>query len=61
MSTVVPQRRFLTVPETAAHLRVSAKTIYRLIERGQLPALRVGSQSRVDEAALEAWLEEIRS
>jgi IS30 family transposase len=33
------QRRFLTVPESAEQLRVSAKTIYRLVERGQLPAL----------------------
>jgi len=56
MATVAPQRHLLTVPETAARLRVSPQTIYRLVERRQLPAMRVGMQIRIDEAALEAWL-----
>jgi len=57
MATLVQQRTYLTVPETAARLRVSAKTIYRLIANGQLPVVRVGSQIRIDELALEEWLQ----
>jgi len=57
MATLVPHRRYLTVPETAAQLRVSPKTIYRLVDNAQLPALRVGSQIRIDIEQLEAWLQ----
>jgi excisionase family DNA binding protein len=56
MATLVPLRQFLTVPETAERLRVSPKTIYRLVWNGQLPALRIGSQIRIDERELEGWL-----
>jgi len=37
----LPQR-LLTTREVAAHLRVSAATIYRLVERGELRCVRVG-------------------
>jgi excisionase family DNA binding protein len=50
------QRILLTIPETAEQLRVSTQTIRRLIGSGSLPALRVGNQIRIDEAALEVWL-----
>jgi putative molybdopterin biosynthesis protein len=56
MATLVPLRHFLTVPETAERLRVSAKTVYRLVWSGQLPAHRIGSQIRIDERELESWL-----
>ena len=57
MATLVTQRRYLTVPETATQLRVSPKTIYRLVDNAQLPALRVGSQLRIDVEQLESWLQ----
>jgi excisionase family DNA binding protein len=37
----------LTVAETARLLRVSVVTVRRLARRGELPALRVGSQWRI--------------
>ena len=46
----------LTPNEAAAALRVSTKTVYRLIARGELPAARVGSQLRVERASLLAYL-----
>lgn len=42
----------LTVAECAALLRVDRKTVRRLIERGDLPALRVGRVLRIDPADL---------
>ena len=44
----------LTVAECAALLRVDHKTVRRLIERGALPALRVGRVLRIDPADLGA-------
>jgi excisionase family DNA binding protein len=48
--------RLLTAHEVADQLRVSTMTIYRLIRRGELPAVRVGRNYRVRESELEAYL-----
>lgn len=46
----------LTVEEAAALARVSAKTIYRAIWSGELKAGRAGSQWRLLESDVWAWL-----
>jgi excisionase family DNA binding protein len=45
----------LTVAEVAAMLRVSKMTIYRLIDSGDLVAIRVSRSWRVPEAAARAF------
>lgn len=47
----------LMVTEVAALLRVSNMTVYRLINAGDLPALRVGKNYRIREADLASFLE----
>lgn len=39
--------RFLTVAEMAQVLRTSPRELYRLIQRGDVPALRIGRQLRL--------------
>lgn len=48
--------KLLTVKETAALLRVTPHSVYRMARTGAIPSLRIGHQVRIDEAALEAWL-----
>ena len=50
--------RFMTVGEVAAILRVSTMTVYRLINAGQLPAVRIGRSFRVREEELDRYLDE---
>jgi excisionase family DNA binding protein len=57
MATAVLQRHLLTVTEVAQRLRVSSKTIYRLIANQELPVFYVGASIRIDEAVLEDWLQ----
>ncbi|MGH9091960.1 MAG: helix-turn-helix domain-containing protein [Acidimicrobiales bacterium] len=52
------QARFMTVGEVAAVLRVSTMTVYRLINAGQLPAVRIGRSFRVREEELDHYLAE---
>ncbi|HMC51456.1 MAG TPA: helix-turn-helix domain-containing protein [Acidimicrobiales bacterium] len=47
---------FLTVAEVAALLRVSNMTVYRLINAGQLPAVRVGKSYRIREDDVDKYL-----
>jgi excisionase family DNA binding protein len=49
--------RLLTVAEVATVMRVSRMTVYRLIRRGQLKAIRVGRNYRVKGDDLETYLE----
>ena len=50
--------RFMTVGEVAAALRVSSMTVYRLINAGDLPAVRIGRSFRVAAADLDRYLAE---
>lgn len=52
----------LKVQEVADELRVSSMTIYRLIQSGELPAIRIGARTfRIERFELEAYLEKNRS
>ena len=46
----------LTTSQVQDKLRVDRTTIYRMVEDGRLPAIRVGKQWRFQEDAIERWL-----
>ena len=54
--------KLLTVPEVAEAMKVSEKTVRRLIKRGDLPAYGLGArgQLRVEERELERYVESQR-
>jgi len=64
METKTPDvsvKSWLTVPETAAELGIPRTRCYDLIQRGELPAVRIGERSiRVNRAELERFLLENR-
>ena len=47
----------LTTKQVQAILHVDRTTIYRMVEGGQLPAIRVGKQWRFARADVEQWLQ----
>ena len=57
----VGQKSWLTVPEAAQELRIPRSRCYELIQRGELPAVRIGERSiRVHRLELEKFLLENR-
>ncbi|WP_342318940.1 helix-turn-helix domain-containing protein [Corynebacterium mayonis] len=50
--------KFLTVAEVAEIMRVSKMTVYRLVHSGELPAVRVGRSFRVNEKAVNDYLDD---
>lgn len=46
----------MTLEEIASYLRVTKKTIHRLLERRGIPATKVGRQWRFNKASIEVWL-----
>lgn len=47
---------FLTPVELLKRLRVNARTLYRLMGEGTLPAVRIGRQWRVRPSDFDLWL-----
>jgi excisionase family DNA binding protein len=57
----VGEKSWLTVPEAAQELRIPHSRCYELIQRGELPAVRIGERSiRVNRLELEKFLLENR-
>ncbi|HXX90510.1 MAG TPA: helix-turn-helix domain-containing protein [Acidimicrobiales bacterium] len=52
----ISSARYLTVREVASTLRVSNMTVYRLINAGELPAVRVGKSFRLREDDVNRYL-----
>jgi PTS system nitrogen regulatory IIA component len=51
----------LTIRQLAEYLMVSEKTVYRMLDRNELPAMRVGSQWRFRKQDIDTWLtDEVR-
>lgn len=71
MSRVVLQRAIhsvapvpdsiLTIKQLAEYLMVSEKTVYRMLDRNELPAIRLGAQWRFRQQDIDSWLnDEVR-
>lgn len=50
----------LTYREVAKTLRVSERTIWTLVKRGELPAVRFGHSVRIDPVDLRAFIEQAK-
>ena len=51
-------QHYLTVEDVAKRFEVNVTTVYRLVQRGKLPAFKVGHQWRFSESRLEEWVED---
>ena len=49
-------KRYLTVDQVAKRFGVNVTTVYRLVQRGRLPAFKIGNQWRFRESRLEEWV-----
>jgi excisionase family DNA binding protein len=56
------QQEWMKVPEAAAYFRIPRSRMYELIQRGELPAVRIGERSiRVNRREAERFLRENHS
>ena len=53
---MIHPRQYLTVDEVAKRFGVNTTTVYRLVQRGKLPAFKIGNQWRFSERRLEEWV-----
>ncbi len=58
MSNGPEQPKFFTLAEAAGILRVSKRTLIRMIQLKNIPALKVGGQWRIRESRFRKWVEQ---
>ena len=51
----------MTIKQVAAWLQVNRMTVYRLVKRGEIPALRIGRGWRFSLEKLNKWVGRTRS
>jgi len=50
----------LTLEELAKYLKISKPTLYKMVEKGKIPALKVANQWRFKKEDINRWLEKQR-
>ena len=50
--------RLLTLAEAASILKISKRTLHRMIQQKQIPAFKVGGQWRLLESRFQEWVQE---
>jgi excisionase family DNA binding protein len=48
--------RLLTLSEVATILKISKRTLHRMIQHRQIPAFKVGGQWRILESRFQEWM-----
>jgi excisionase family DNA binding protein len=49
--------KLLTLSEVAAILKISKRTLHRMIQHQQIPAFKVGGQWRILESRFQEWMQ----
>jgi excisionase family DNA binding protein len=50
--------KLLTLAEAATILKISKRTLHRMIQHRQIPAFKVGGQWRILESRFQEWVQE---
>jgi putative molybdopterin biosynthesis protein len=50
--------KIMTVQEVASYLRISRFSVYNLVKRGELPAMKILNKLRFDRETVDEFLEE---
>ena len=48
----------MTIKEVASYLRVHNSTLYRMVNRGEIPVFKIGSSHRFRRDEIEKWVAE---
>jgi excisionase family DNA binding protein len=49
--------KIFTIPEVAEYLKLSKSKVYRMVQMGMIPHIRIGRNVRIMESDLMKWLE----
>ncbi len=58
MATATGESEILTLREVADYLKVTERTIYRLVAARKIPAFKVGGTWRFSRADIDGWIKQ---
>ncbi|MFA4889979.1 MAG: response regulator, partial [Candidatus Omnitrophota bacterium] len=58
---ILAQDEVFSLAEVSAYLKIPKSTIYKLCQKGKLPAVKIGKQLRFRKSSLEQWFKEKES
>lgn len=58
MKTADSAIKLLTLAEAATILKISKRTLHRMIQHRQIPAFKVGGQWRILESRFQEWVQD---
>lgn len=47
---------WMTIQQVARYLKISRETIYKMAQRGEIPASKLGSQWRFNQLNIDEWM-----
>jgi len=50
---------FMSIKDVAGYLKIKEQTVYRLVQQGKIPGLKLGGQWKVKKAHLDRMFDEI--
>jgi excisionase family DNA binding protein len=50
----------LTINELSRYLKISKPTLYKMVEKGKIPALKIANQWRFKKEDINRWIEKQR-
>lgn len=53
-----PNHEILTLEEVANYLRLTPQTIYKWVQEGRIPAVKLGKEWRFRKSILDRWLDQ---
>ena len=54
---IIPAEQLWTARQAAQFLNIGRNAVYEMVDRGELPSLRIGSRVRFIPAEVRAWVE----
>jgi excisionase family DNA binding protein len=50
----------ITLKELSKYLKISKPTLYKMVEKGKIPALKIANQWRFKKEDIDRWVEQHR-
>jgi len=57
---ILEMEELITLEELSRYLKISKPTLYKMVERGKIPALKIASQWRFKKEDISRWVEKQR-
>jgi len=55
---MIKQRKILNLKEVAEYLGVHTSTIYKYVQKGKIPAFKIGSDWRFTKKHIDTWIDD---